>query len=171
VSKASDRLRWAVATLAVEPADRLLEIGCGHGVAVSLVCEKLDGGSITAIDRSATMIKAARKRNAAHIASGKASFQTVSLHEADFGDARFDKIFAIHVGLFLRRQPARELGIIKDCLAPGGGVYLFYQPLAEHEVGRTAETLSVVLDPHGFRVDRVLTRDLVPAVCVIAGCT
>jgi len=116
--KAAERLVWAVDVLAVEPTDRLLEIGCGHGVVVSLVCEKLDGGTITAIDRSAKMIEMARKRNADHVDSGVASFQTASLDQADLGDARFDKIFAINVGLFWRRRPVRELTILRDHLAP-----------------------------------------------------
>jgi cyclopropane fatty-acyl-phospholipid synthase-like methyltransferase len=37
-AKAADRLVWAVDTMAIRPTDRVLEIGCGHGVAVTLVC-------------------------------------------------------------------------------------------------------------------------------------
>lgn len=165
---AAERLVWAVEALAVEPSDRLLEIGCGHGVAVSLVCERLDGGSIVAIDRSPKMIAMARKRNADHVASGKASFQTVSLHEADFGKTRFDKIFAIHVGVFLRGRPARELEIVKACLAPGGSFHLIYQPLVAAHAAEIGETLSSLLKSHGFTVEPPRVQDLSagPTVCV-----
>lgn len=44
MSGASQRLAWVVDSLDVQPGDRLLEIGCGHGVAVSLIGEKADLG-------------------------------------------------------------------------------------------------------------------------------
>ncbi|MDQ3612406.1 MAG: class I SAM-dependent methyltransferase [Actinomycetota bacterium] len=168
--RASKRIAWAVDTLAVEPSDRLLEIGCGHGVAVSLVCEKLDGGSIVAVDRSAKMIDAATKRNEDHVAAGRASFLGAPLDHADLGDACFDKIFAIHVGVFSQRQPALELGIVADHLADGGRFHLIYQPLVAATARGTAEALAATLENHGFRVDSILVEDLAAAtaVCVTA---
>lgn len=169
--KAADRLVWAVEVMAVEPADRVLEIGCGHGVAVSLICEKLDGGGIVAVDRSPAMIAAARKRNARYEAAGVASFQTASLHEADFGGREFDKVLASYVGVFLRGRPARELAVIEDRLAPGGRLYLAYEPLVAAEAEGTAERLATMLTGHGFTVHDVLFQDLAAthAVCVVAG--
>src|ERR687892_473676 len=99
-ANASKRNRWAVDVLQVDPDDRILEVGCGYGVAVSLVCERLDGGRITAVDRSPKMIEAARKRNRAH--AEKARFVVATLTEADLGDEIYDKVFAVHVAALER---------------------------------------------------------------------
>jgi ubiquinone/menaquinone biosynthesis C-methylase UbiE len=115
----SERLRAVVERLDVRPDHRVLEIGCGHGVAATLVCERLTTGRLTAIDRSAKMIAAAERRNAAHVAAGTAEFLVAALEDADLGDRRFDRILAVRVGLFYR-EPERARAIAGRWLTPGG---------------------------------------------------
>jgi ubiquinone/menaquinone biosynthesis C-methylase UbiE len=67
----------------------ILEVGCGHGVAVALVCQRLDSGRITAVDRAPKMIAMARRRNRAH--AERAPFIVSTLEQADLGAEVYDK--------------------------------------------------------------------------------
>jgi ubiquinone/menaquinone biosynthesis C-methylase UbiE len=122
VGKASARLLRAVEQLGIEPDDRVLELGCGHGVAVDLVCRRLTTGRVTAIDRSQKMIDVALKRNAPHVAAGKAVLICTTLEDADFGEQRFDKVFGVHFPPF-RRDPAATGALVERLLAPGGTIH------------------------------------------------
>jgi SAM-dependent methyltransferase len=166
-----ERIRWAVETLDPGPDDQLLEIGCGPGVAVAAVCERLVGGRIVAIDRSATAISRARQRNAEHIAAGKAVLQAVALERLQPSEVlgareRFDKVFAMNVNLFWVRTPARELDLIRGLLGPGGALYLFYgyggrgsaaAGKASQDASRIPGVLTEHLRERGFAVK--LLRD------------
>ncbi|NUR71431.1 MAG: class I SAM-dependent methyltransferase [Hamadaea sp.] len=141
-----ERVRWTVANMAVRPGDRLLEIGCGRGAAVSLVCDRLRSGQITAIDRSLTMVKFAEQRNAEHVAAGRAVFQTTALDAADLPARKFDKVFAVNVNLFWVRSSASDLEIVRRLLKPSGAMFLTYEPptpgRAEAIAGRIAGFLT-----------------------------
>jgi ubiquinone/menaquinone biosynthesis C-methylase UbiE len=123
----SERLRRIVEQLDVRPDDRVLEIGCGHGVAATFVCERLERGRLTAIDRSPKMIEAATRRNAAYVEAGTAEFMVATLEDADLGDRRFEVIFAVRVGLF-RREPERARRLAERWLAPGGTLRAVFDP-------------------------------------------
>jgi SAM-dependent methyltransferase len=158
-------VRWAVETLDPGPDDLLLEIGSGPGVAVARICERLVGGRIVALDRSATAIDRAERRNAAHVAAGRAVLRTVALEDLQPSDVlaggeRFDKIFALNVNLFWVRSPAKELELIERLLAPGGALYLFYgyggrpQPgTADQDASRVLGVLTDHLTERGFAVE------------------
>jgi len=168
-AKIADRFVWVVEMLEIAPSDRLLEIGCGSGVAVSLICDRLRSGRIVAIDRSPTMIRLASKRNRAHLASGKAAFQAAALDELKFGKQRFTKAFAVNVGLFTQ-QPAQELKILQRLLAPGGTVFLFNQPPTAAKAPVLAERMAEALRAGGFSIQRVTLKEMRPAptACVVA---
>ena len=172
--KASQRLAWAVETLAVEPGDRVLEVGCGHGVAASLVCERLErgrGGRLTAIDRSAKMVALATRRNEQHVAAGRARFATVALEQADFGDERFDTVFGVHVAALWRSQEA--IALVRAHLAPAGALYIFNQLPGRRTLADArafAEPVAAALGAHGLSVEapRFAALEPSPVVCVIA---
>lgn len=168
-AKIAERLAWAVETMQVQPDDRVLEIGCGAGVAVGLVCERLAGGRITAIDRSEAMTALAIRRNRGHLASGTAIIRTAALHQLDAGGERFDRILAVNVGLF-RTHAAEEAAALRRLLAPGGRLYLVHQPPVASRTERLADETVRLLAENGFRVREVLHREMepAPAVCVVA---
>ena len=113
----SERLTRIVERLDVRDGERVLEIGCGHGVAATLICER--GGRRTAIDRSETMIAAAERRNARWVGEGRAEFIAAALEDADLGARRFDAVLAVRVGIF-HREPERARALAERWLAPGG---------------------------------------------------
>jgi trans-aconitate methyltransferase len=156
-ARASERIAWAVDVLDVEPDDRVLEVGCGHGVAVSLVCERLDGGRITAVDRSQKMIAAARKRNRA--CADKARFVTADIEAANLGDETYDKAFAVHVAAL--EKPGEALDAVRGRLASQGSLYLFSQApgwkqLADAE--RFGHELGEAIRAAGFEIVQVLAE-------------
>jgi cyclopropane fatty-acyl-phospholipid synthase-like methyltransferase len=143
-----ERIRLAVELLDVRADDRLLELGCGGGAAVALVCERLDGGTITAVDRSEVQVERALERNAAEVEAGKAVIRLAEIADIDGGP--FDKVFAVDVNVFWTGPATRELAAIRAVLAPGGRLFLFYDPPSAAKRRSLEEKLLAGLTAAGF---------------------
>lgn len=138
----------AVAALDLKGAESVLEIGCGHGVAVRLVLERLGSGLVTALDRSQKMIDAVN----GSIADPRLTTRAEALEEADWAGQQFDAIFAVNVDLNLRLG-TRWPGMLKALLRPGGRLVLSFDPPPGSDKGHAfANKSRDRLEAAGFTV-------------------
>ena len=119
----SARIARCVAALPLTPGLRVLEIGCGPGVAARAVANRLEDGFILAIDRSEAAIRAARNGSAAEQATGRLVFRCVALEDFALapGEKPFDLAFALRVGALDGRHPEagkRALARLRAALTP-----------------------------------------------------
>jgi ubiquinone/menaquinone biosynthesis C-methylase UbiE len=124
-----ERIRWGVELVGARADDRVLEIGCGGGVAAAALGASLgDGGRLLAVDRSATAISAAARRCEQLVAAGRVVLRRASLADLGSADGPFDAVLAINVNLFWTGGAATELGLLARLLRPGGRLVLDYDP-------------------------------------------
>lgn len=129
-ARVSDRIARAVAALPLRPGLRVLEIGCGPGVAARAVARIVGpSGFVLGIDRSATAIAQAIRGGAAGVGQGALVFRTVAAEDfvLDPGEVPFDLAFALRVGALDGRHPAAgalALPRIAAALVPGGRLFV-----------------------------------------------
>jgi len=120
------RIEWALGLLDVAPADLVLELGCGTGVAAALVCDCLAGGCLTAIDRSATAISRARSRNVDHLESGRLVLEEVPLADRSATAISRARSRNVDVNLFWTTAADVECQVLMSVLAAHGVVHLVF---------------------------------------------
>ena len=145
-----DRVAWAVDLLDVAPDDEILEVGCGPGVAVALIAERLDRGHVTAIDRSPTAVARTAGRAAEHMAAGRVVLHQVDLAGFEGEPARYDKVLAVNVNVFWTTSAEAECAVLARVLRPGGVVRLVYGGPPTGQRGDVGATIAANLARHGF---------------------
>lgn len=146
------RIRWAVDVLDVQPADQILEIGCGQGFAAELICSRLTTGRLLAIDRSESGVDRTKRRCAKYLEAGRLAVRHIDLATLRVPIKRLDRAFAFNVNLFWVRECQDELALIHERLSPGGALYLFYDAPRADELLTMAEKASDALVRAGFEV-------------------
>ena len=136
----SPRIAEFVNALPLEPGLRVLEIGCGPGVAAREVSRRIGSGFILGVDRSSKAIDLALKGSAAEMAAGRLGFREIAIEDFQLGPELepFDIAFAMRVGALDGRHPeAGKLAIarIKQALKFGGHLFIDGAPIREIYLG------------------------------------
>jgi cyclopropane fatty-acyl-phospholipid synthase-like methyltransferase len=145
-----ERIAWAVERLHLQPTDEVLEVGCGTGVAVALVADRLAGGRITAIDRSAVAIRRTSERVAGHVAAGRVVLQRCELAAFEAAAASVDTAFAVNVNVFWTSDARAECAVLRRALRPGGSVHLVYDGPGPAGARDVVPAVVAALEREGF---------------------
>jgi len=166
------RNRWTVELLQLDPDDRVLEIGCGPGLALAACAEHLENGMVTGLDHSQTMLAQAERRNRKAIASGRMQLWRGDLNRLATLSGEFDKVFSINVVQFLEDRAEAFRTLFRVC-SPNGLVASTYQPrhskASRDDALRMAWKIEDDMGTAGFVDIRCEELALipVPAVCVL----
>ncbi len=152
------RLTWAVRLIDPRPDARLLEIGCGPGVAAGLLCERLTTGSLLAVDRSAVAVRRATARNDHHVAAGRLRVLHAALETLDLRP-EFDVAFTVDVNVFWTRPDGPDLAVLAGALRPGGRVLVLYGAGGPTAADRVTTPIAAAMTATGLTGVRVVTGD------------
>lgn len=159
--------------LAPQANERILDVGCGTGLALARLAETQTALSLAGVDLSAEMLARARSRlpRAVLLARGEARL-------LPFADASFDAVVTSNMLHFLA-EPARALGEAGRVLAPGGRLIVtdwcrdsFVMFLCEHwlrirkqPLGRVLnmKELAALAGDAGLRMDSAVRFHVRPA--------
>lgn len=166
------RNRWVVSLLDVQPADRVLEIGFGPGLAVAELARRATRGCVYGIDHSEVMLRHAGRRNAAAVRAGRVRLVRASVDRLPTFDRPLDAILAVN-SMGFWADPAERLHQLRRLLRTGGRIALASQPrgpgATRDTTARAAQELGDLLGRAGFTGIRVETLELDPPVaCVLA---
>jgi SAM-dependent methyltransferase len=166
------RSRWAVSLLDIQPADQVLELGFGPGVAIAALA-RAGAAHVYGVDHSGVMLRQASKRNAAAIRAGRVTLIRASADQLPPAlDGPFDAILAVN-SLGFWPAPGQRLAELRRRLAPGGRLAIASQPRCPGATAdtsrRAAREIEALLTDAGFTETSTHTLPLNPPVaCVLA---
>ena len=145
---------WVIDLLAVQPNDKVLEIGFGPGVGIQLLTSSASAGYVAGVDPSKEMVAQATTRNKKAIENGRVDLRHGSVASLPFADNTFDKALAINS---MQVWPDAVAGLreMRRVIKPGGEVALGFTPYSGQPNTGLAETFAAA----GFAKAHVVESD------------
>lgn len=114
---------WALSHITDGEPSRILDIGCGGGMQMSLMADMFPKAYITGLDHSPESVTAASETNSDLMAYGRCGVMEGSVERLPFGDGQFNLVTAFETYFF---WPNLEDSIAEACrtVAPGGTILI-----------------------------------------------
>jgi len=152
---------------AVQPGDRVLDLGCGSGSNATLLKRRTPGAQVAGVDADGAILALARRKAAA--AGVQIEFQQAMASVLPYPDGAFDKVVS---SLFFHHlRHAEKLAVFRECLRvlrAGGELFIADWGRPGTLAARVGFFAVRLLD--GFDVTRDHARGRLPELMEAAGC-
>ena len=167
--------RAALELLELQPEDRFLEVGFGHGATIARAAAAVRVGFVAGVDPSAEMCRMAARRNEAAVAAGRVELRTASVDALPYANAAFDKALSVH-SLYFWADLMAAVRELRRVVKPAGRLVLAWHSDPELReqfpptVYRFPEEVNVVeaLRSASFGTVSVVRRGRRPAILTMA---
>lgn len=154
-----EKLRRFAGHFRLCPGDRVLDVGCGSGRLVPLICEAVGPrGSLVELDFAPGMVNIARDK----AENGRVKFIVGDAHGLPFPDGDFDKVIALALLPHLDDR-STALKEFRRVLKPGGLLVI------AHQLGREALDRLHNESSEPVRRDRLPEKPLLAGLLATAG--
>jgi ubiquinone/menaquinone biosynthesis C-methylase UbiE len=149
----------ALGLLALQPSDRVLEVGFGHGRTIRLAAAQVPQGFVAGVDVSRDMVRMAQRRCLDLTGKGLVELMVGDSRRLPYAGTSFDKVLSAHT-IYFWEEPIKDLGEMFRVLRPGGRLVLGFR--AKSDKGSTSgfpetvysfysiEEVSTLLQSAGF---------------------
>jgi SAM-dependent methyltransferase len=153
-----------LASLALEPDDRVLEIGFGGGALIALIEPFVPQGSVAGVDFSPDMVAACEKRFAPLIRAGRVELRCARAEQLPYADGRFSKACTVNT-IYFWPDPTVPLQELRRVLDDRGRLVVGFSvpeairrlPFTRHGFAlREPDHVRGLLEDAGFRDVRMV---------------
>jgi arsenite methyltransferase len=130
-------------SLALEPADTVLEVGFGAGDLISHMAPVVRDGFVAGVDFSPDMVSVAQKRLATLVQARRVELRCASAEALPYDDDRFTKICTVNTAYFWA-EPRVAMKELARVLGPGGILVIGFSP------AEAMRKMPKRLTEHGF---------------------
>ncbi|MBI3611197.1 MAG: class I SAM-dependent methyltransferase [Nitrospirae bacterium] len=120
----------ALQLMNLQPEDKVLEIGCGHGRTIAQAVAKTPQGFVAGLDISETMVQMATRHNRRWIKEGRVEIKHGNSISIPYPDCYFDRVFSVHT-IYFWSNPINDLREIKRVMKKDSCLILGFKPKEE----------------------------------------
>jgi SAM-dependent methyltransferase len=156
---------WALTTIPGIRCRRILDIGCGGGMLISLLAEKYPGAEIFGVDISEESVAMTKRVNAGIVGSGRCRVSLNSVSALPFAAGTFDLVTAFET-YFFWPDLENDIGKAASMVADGGCLIIVSELYPHPDFNerneeaarmsglrlRTNEDMASMIESHGLDV-------------------